>query len=510
MSPILEMRGITKTFPGVKALDNVNLAVQPGEIHAICGENGAGKSTLMKVLSGVYPHGSYTGDIVYQGKPVQFRDIRESEHLGIIIIHQELALVPLLSIAENIFLGNETSRFGVIDWDRAFARTRELLAIVGLDENPETLITNLGVGKQQLVEIAKALSKEVKLLILDEPTSSLNESDSQKLLNLLLGFKARGISSILISHKLNEISTVADQITIIRDGSSVETLDCHKDSINEDRIIKGMVGRDMEHRYPPRVPKIGGPLFEVRNWTAHHNVHADRAVVKNVNLRVNRGEIVGVAGLMGSGRTELAMSVFGRSYGQNISGEVLIDGKLVDVSTITRAIDSGIAYVTEDRKQLGLVLDENITKNTTLANLPGVSSAMVIDSDREYTVATDYRSKLNIRSYGVEQQTVNLSGGNQQKVVLSKWLFTKPEVLILDEPTRGIDVGAKYEIYAIINALADEGKGVLMISSEMPELLGMCDRIYVMNEGRFVGEFTGAEASQEKIMRAIMRSKDLH
>ncbi len=269
MSPILEMRGITKTFPGVKALDNVNLAVQPGEIHAICGENGAGKSTLMKVLSGVYPHGSYTGDIVYQGQPVQFRDIRESEHLGIIIIHQELALVPLLSIAENIFLGNETSRFGVIDWDRAFARTRELLAIVGLDENPETLITNLGVGKQQLVEIAKALSKEVKLLILDEPTSSLNESDSQKLLNLLLGFKARGISSILISHKLNEISTVADQITIIRDGSSVETLDCHKDSINEDRIIKGMVGRDMEHRYPPRTPKIGGPLFEVRNWTAH-------------------------------------------------------------------------------------------------------------------------------------------------------------------------------------------------------------------------------------------------
>ena len=503
MSPILEMRG-------VKALDNVNLAVQPGEIHAICGENGAGKSTLMKVLSGVYPHGSYTGDIVYQGKPVQFRDIRESEHLGIIIIHQELALVPLLSIAENIFLGNETSRFGVIDWARAFARTRELLAIVGLDENPETLITNLGVGKQQLVEIAKALSKEVKLLILDEPTSSLNESDSLKLLNLLLGFKARGISSILISHKLNEISTVADQITIIRDGSSVETLDCHKDSINEDRIIKGMVGRDMEHRYPPRTPKVGAPLFEVRNWTAHHNVHADRAVVKNVSLRVNRGEIVGVAGLMGSGLTELAMSCFGRAYGQNISCEVLIDGKPADVSTISRAIDSGIAYVTEDRKQLGLVLDENITKNTTLANLPGVSSAMVIDSDREFTVATDYRSKLNIRSYGVEQQTVNLSGGNQQKVVLSKWLFTKPEVLILDEPTRGIDVGAKYEIYAIINALADEGKGVLMISSEMPELLGMCDRIYVMNEGRFVGEFTGAEASQEKIMRAIMRSKDLH
>ncbi len=510
VNAILEMRGITKTFPGVKALDNVNLMVQPGEIHAICGENGAGKSTLMKVLSGVYPHGSYSGDIVFEGKPVQFRDIRESEHLGIIIIHQELALVPLLSIAENIFLGNETARFGVIDWDRAFARTRELLATVGLNENPETLITNLGVGKQQLVEIAKALSKEVKLLILDEPTASLNENDSEKLLNLLLGLKARGISSILISHKLNEISKVADQITIIRDGTSVETLDCHKDSINEDRIIKGMVGRDMEHRYPPRTPKIGGPLFDVKNWTAYHAVHADRAVVKNVSLSVRRGEIVGVAGLMGAGRTELAMSIFGRSYGQNISGEVLIEGKTVGVSTVDRAITSGIAYVTEDRKQLGLVLEENITKNTTLANLPGVSSVLVIDEDREYVVASDYRKKLNIRSFGVTQQAVNLSGGNQQKVVLSKWLFTRPEVLILDEPTRGIDVGAKYEIYTIINSLADEGKGVLMISSEMSELLGMCDRIYVMNEGRFVGEFTGAEASQEKIMRAIMRSKDLH
>jgi putative multiple sugar transport system ATP-binding protein len=510
MSPILEMRGITKTFPGVKALDNVSLAVQPAQIHAICGENGAGKSTLMKVLSGVYPHGSYTGDILYQGKPVQFRDIAESEHVGIIIIHQELALVPLLSIAENIFLGNETSRFGIIDWDRAFARTRELLATVGLAENPETLITTLGVGKQQLVEIAKALSKEVKLLILDEPTASLNETDSEKLLNLLLGFKAKGISSILISHKLNEISKIADQITIIRDGASVETLDCRQDAINEDRIIRGMVGRDMAHRFPPRTPKIGEPLLEIRNWTAHHQVHADRAVVKNVSLRLSRGEIVGIAGLMGSGRTELAMSVFGRSYGQNISGEVLLDGKVADVSTIGRAIASGIAYVTEDRKQLGLVLDENITKNTTLANLPGVSSAMVIDGDREYAVATEYRSKLNIRSFGVEQQAVNLSGGNQQKVVLSKWLFTRPEVLILDEPTRGIDVGAKYEIYAIINALAEEGKGVLLISSEMPELLGMCDRIYVMNEGRFVGEFTAAEASQESIMRAIMRSKELH
>ena len=368
MDPILEMRGISKTFPGVKALDNVNLAVQPGEIHALVGENGAGKSTLMKVLSGVYPHGSYEGEILFQGRPGQFRDIAESEKLGIIIIHQELALVPLLSIAENIFLGNETARYGIINWDLAFAQTRKLLALVGLDENPETLITNLGVGKQQLVEIAKALSKEVKLLILDEPTASLNEKDSDALLGLLLQFKSRGISSILISHKLNEISKVADQITILRDGSTVETLDCHTNSVNEDRIIQGMVGRDMTHRYPPRIPKIGEPLLEVRNWTAHHHIHADRAVVKNVNLHLSRGEIVGVAGLMGAGRTELAMSVFGRSYGQGITGEVLLDGKVVDVSTIDRAIAAGIAYVTEDRKQLGLVLDENITKNMTLAN----------------------------------------------------------------------------------------------------------------------------------------------
>ena len=510
MSAILEMRGITKTFPGVKALDNVNLKVQPAEIHALVGENGAGKSTLMKVLSGVYPHGSYDGEIHYEGQVSRFRDISESEHVGIIIIHQELALVPLLSIAENIFLGNEPARFGVIDWDLAFARTRQLLETVGLNENPETLITNLGVGKQQLVEIAKALSKKVKLLILDEPTASLNEKDSDALLQLLLGFKRQGISSILISHKLNEISKVADQITILRDGTTVETLDCHSGDVNEDRIIKGMVGRDMAHRFPPREPKIGETLLEVTGWNAHHHIHADRLVCRNINLKVRKGEIVGVAGLMGAGRTELAMSIFGRSYGQGISGTVALNGKPVDVSTINKAIDAGIAYVTEDRKQLGLVLEENITKNTTLANLKGVSSAAVIDEDKEYGIASDYRTKMRIRSFGVAQQTVNLSGGNQQKVVLSKWLFTGPQVLILDEPTRGIDVGAKYEIYAIINELAEQGKGVLMISSEMPELLGMCDRIYVMNEGRFVGEFNRADASQENIMRAIMRSKELH
>ncbi|NHT76321.1 multiple monosaccharide ABC transporter ATP-binding protein [Ferranicluibacter rubi] len=507
---ILEMRGITKTFPGVKALDNVNLKVREGEIHALVGENGAGKSTLMKVLSGVYPAGSYDGDIVYDGSVRQFKDISDSEHLGIIIIHQELALVPLLSIGENIFLGNEVATKGVIDWKETFARTRELLAKVGLKESPATLITDIGVGKQQLVEIAKALSKKVRLLILDEPTASLNETDSAALLHLLMEFRKQGMTSIIISHKLNEIKTVADKITILRDGGTVETLDCHNEDIGEDRIIKGMVGRDMDDRYPPREPKIGNTLLEVKNWNVYHQHHRDRQFLHDVNFTVRAGEVVGIAGLMGAGRTETAMSIFGRSWGHKITGDVLMHGKPVDVSTIQKAIEAGLAYVTEDRKHLGLVLNNNIMHNTTLANLPAVANGGVIDGHREREVATDYRKRLRIRSHSIYQETVNLSGGNQQKVVLSKWLFTNPEILILDEPTRGIDVGAKYEIYSIINQLAAEGKGILMISSEMPELLGTCDRIYVMNEGRIVAELPKGEASQESIMRAIMRSGEKH
>ncbi|MES2102790.1 MAG: multiple monosaccharide ABC transporter ATP-binding protein [Pseudomonadota bacterium] len=508
MNTILEMRGIKKTFPGVKALDNVNLHVRSGEIHAIVGENGAGKSTLMKVLSGVYPHGSYSGDIYYHGKQRQFKDISDSEEIGIIIIHQELALVPLLSIAENLFLGNEQAKNGIIDWALAYTKTRELLKKVGLNESPNTLVNSLGVGKQQLIEIAKALSKEVKLLILDEPTASLNESDSDALLELLLELKQQGISSILISHKLNEISKVADSITVLRDGTSVDSFDCRQEQISEDRIIRHMVGREMADRYPRRTPNIGDTIFEVRDWRVHHPEQADRQVIKGVNFNVKKGEIVGIAGLMGSGRTELAMSIFGRSYGRNISGKVYKNGQLIDVSSVQRAIQHGIAYATEDRKGLGLILEDDIKRNVSLANLAGVSSKLVIDEGREYTVAADYRSKLKIRSSNVFQKVLNLSGGNQQKVVLSKWLFSNPDILILDEPSRGIDVGAKYEIYSIISQLADEGKGIVMISSEMPELLGMCDRIYVMNEGSFVAEFPIAEASQEKIMRAIVKNGD--
>jgi putative multiple sugar transport system ATP-binding protein len=515
MAAILEMQGITKEFPGVRALDNVNLVVRTGEIHAVVGENGAGKSTLMKVLGGVYPHDSYTGEIRFEGRARRFRDVADSEKLGISIIHQELALVPQLSIAENIFLGNEPvgrgafgGRLGscVIDFAAAYKKTQALLKKVGLAEAPNTLVGDLGVGKQQLVEIAKALAKEVRLLILDEPTASLNESDSDALLELLLDLKAHGISCILISHKLNEIAKVADSITILRDGVTVETLDCRAGVVSEDHIIRSMVGRPMADRYPRRTPQLGDKVFEVKDWRVFHPLHADRPVIKGIDFNIRRGEVVGIAGLMGAGRTELAMSLFGRSYGRRISGQVFRDGKQIDVSTIEKAVAHGIAYVTEDRKGAGLVLIDEVGKNITLANLPGVAARGVVDRGREFVIATDFRRKLSIRCANVFQEVINLSGGNQQKVVLSKWLFANPQILMLDEPTRGIDVGAKFEIYSIIARLAEEGRCVILISSEMPELLGMCDRIYVMCEGAFVAEFPVAEASQEKIMRAIVKA----
>ncbi|MDF2234803.1 sugar ABC transporter ATP-binding protein [Albimonas sp. CAU 1670] len=505
MAAILEMRGITKAFPGVKALDDVTLSVEAGEIHALVGENGAGKSTLMKVLSGVYPHGSYEGDIVFDGEVKRFQAIPDSEREGIVIIHQELALVPLLSVAENIFLGNERARRGVIDWGETNARAAELLARVGLKEHPGTRVDDLGLGKQQLVEIAKALSKNVRLLILDEPTSSLNEQDSDKLLDLLVEFRRQGVTSILISHKLNEISRVADTITVLRDGAAVARLDC-RNGISEDDIIRDMVGRSLEDRYPPREPKIGEVAMEVRGWTVRHPQHPERKVVDRVDFHVRRGEVLGIAGLMGAGRTELAMSLFGRSYGQDISGEVFIDGRPADLSTVGRAIKAGLAYATEDRKGYGLVLDDSIRRNVPLARLEAIADGWVVDREKEAALAERYRGRLNIKSSSIEQECVNLSGGNQQKVVLSKWLHADPEILILDEPTRGIDVGAKFEIYCVIRDLAAAGKAIIVISSELPELLGVTDRLHVMNEGRFVAEMPTAEASQERIMSAIIKS----
>ncbi|MGQ7846220.1 multiple monosaccharide ABC transporter ATP-binding protein [Granulosicoccus sp. 3-233] len=508
MQTILEMRNITKTFPGVKALDNVNLKVSAGEIHALVGENGAGKSTLMKVLSGVHADGSYEGEILFDGQKTAFAGIGDSEALGIIIIHQELALVPLLSIAENLFLGNERAHRGMVNWPETFRQTEALLAKVGLQEPPAALVDTLGVGKQQLVEIAKALSKDVRLLILDEPTAALSESDSQVLLDLLLELKAQGVTSIIISHKLNEVRRVADTITIIRDGATVSTLDARQQEVSEERIVRDMVGRDLSQRYPARQRKAGDMLLEVSHWNVWHPEHKSRQVIHDVSFHVRAGEVVGIAGLMGAGRTELAMSLFGHSYGQNISGSVRLRGEPLDTSTVSAAIRGGLAYVTEDRKELGLILDESIHRNITLANLRDVSSSGVINQAEEARVAEGYRAAMNIRTPSVAQRVVNLSGGNQQKVVLSKWLFTSPEVLILDEPTRGIDVGAKFEIYSIINELSAQGKGVIMISSEMPELLGMSDRIHVMNEGGFVGELSADEASQERIMSLIVSDRE--
>jgi len=503
---ILEMQNITKLFPGVKALDNVNLKVNRGEIHALCGENGAGKSTLMNVLSGVYPFGSYSGNIIFNDKECRFKKIKDSEEEGIVIIHQELALVPYLSIAENMFLGNERAKGSLIDWNETYMKAKQYLTKVGLKDDPNTLIKDIGVGKQQLVEIAKALAKNVKLLILDEPTAALNEEDSDNLLNLMLDLKKDGITSILITHKLNEVEKVSDQITVIRDGSTIETLTKGVHEMTEDRIIKGMVGRDLTNRYPKREPKIGEVAFEVKDWNVFHPVNEGQKVVKDANFKVRKGEIVGFSGLMGAGRTELAMSIFGRSYGKHITGTIIKDGKEIVLKNVKQAIDNGIAYVTEDRKQAGLNLIDSIKRNITIANLEKISKYGINDENKEIQVAEEYRKKLNIKSPSILQKTVNLSGGNQQKVVLSKWIFTEPDVLILDEPTRGIDVGAKYEIYTIINKLADEGKVVIVISSELPEILGICDRVYVMNEGKIVGELDRKDASQESIMKCIMKN----
>ncbi|PYF99320.1 monosaccharide ABC transporter ATP-binding protein, CUT2 family [Georgenia satyanarayanai] len=506
---ILQMKDITKTFPGVKALENVNLTVRRGEVHAICGENGAGKSTLMNILSGVYPHGSYDGEIVFDGQVCDFRSIRDSESRGIVIIHQELALSPYLSVAENIFLGNEQAKGGVIDWNATNAEAAKLIARVGLRADPDDKIIDLGVGRQQLVEIAKALSKRVKLLILDEPTAALNEEDSEHLLDLMRHLRDQGISMIIISHKLNEIAAIADSTTILRDGRTITTMDMHGPSpATEGEIIRHMVGRDLEDRYPEHVSTPGEEVLRVENWTVHHPNDTHRKVVDGANLAIRRGEIVGLAGLMGAGRTELGMSVFGHSYGTHISGTLYKDGKEITAHSVGQAIAHGLAYATEDRKSLGLNLIQDIKTNVTSAGLGKLAKGGVVDRHGEANVAESYRKDMRIKTPSVEAIVGQLSGGNQQKVVLSKWIYTDPDVLILDEPTRGIDVGAKFEIYQIINALADAGKGVLVISSELPELLGICDRIYAMSAGRITGELPRGEANQESLMHYMTMDKE--
>ena len=506
---ILEMRHIVKTFPGVRALDDVDFTVARGEIHAICGENGAGKSTLMKVLSGVHPHGTYEGEIVFDGRECAFSDIKSSEAAGIAIIHQELALSPYLSIAENIFLGNERSRWGVIDGHRTNARAQEIMAEVGLDEKPSTRIQDIGVGKQQLVEIAKALVKNARLLILDEPTAALNDDDSAHLLDLMRRLRSQGITCIMISHKLNEIRAVADSTTIIRDGKTITTLDMHRrGGVEESEIIRHMVGRPLDNRYPEHEPTIGGGAPRIEDWTVLHPVDPGRKVVDGANIALRHGEIVGLAGLMGAGRTELAMSLFGRAYGRDISGRVFKDGREIEIGSVASAIRHGLAYVSEDRKRYGLNLIESIRRNMSSAAPWRFSSRGVLDLHEERRAVAELSAQMNVRAPTIESPVGGLSGGNQQKVVLGKWVATEPDVLILDEPTRGIDVGAKYEIYTIINRLADAGKAVLVISSELPELLGICDRIYTLSAGRITADIDRQDADQEILMRHMTQVKE--
>ena len=503
---VLEMRHITKVFPGVVALDDVNLQVRNAEIHAICGENGAGKSTLMKVLSGVHPHGSYSGEIEFEGSAVRFSNIRDSERAGIVIIHQELALIPQLSIAENMFMGNEVKKCGVIDWNATRRIAQKYMAEVGLDENPDTLIKDIGVGKQQLVEIAKALAKDVKLLILDEPTSALNEEESAHLLDLMRKQRDRGVAMIMISHKLDEVAAVADAITVIRDGKTVGWMDSEDGAIDQDEIIRLMVGRSLDNRYPERDPHPGEVKFEIKDWWVRHPINPDRFVCKGASLEVRAGEVVGIAGLMGAGRTELARSVFGHSYGIHDSGEAFIDGRRIKADTVPEAIESGIAYLSEDRKMLGLNLLELIHESVVSAKPSKIKRRGALDIELGKRYAEEYRQGLRIKAPSVMTGVGTLSGGNQQKVVLAKWMFTDPEVLILDEPTRGIDVGAKYEIYTFIAALAAEGKAVVVISSELPELLGITDRIYTIFEGEVTGCVPTAQADQESLMRLMTSS----
>jgi putative multiple sugar transport system ATP-binding protein len=499
-APILEMKNITKEFPGVKALNNVSFRVAQGDIHCLVGENGAGKSTLMKVLSGVYPHGDYTGEIYFNGELQKYHGIADSEKAGIAIIYQELALFPELTVYENIYMGHEIKKGMTIDWNETIRQADIMLKKVGLEVNPEAKVRELGVGKQQLIEIAKALSKNVKLLILDEPTAALNETDSDNLLNILRGLQTQGVTCVLISHKLREVISIADKVTVLRDGQTITTLDAHQGQVLENVLIKSMVGREIENIYPKRAHKVGNEVvLEISDWNAFSPA-LGRKILKNVNLNLKKGEIVGLSGLMGSGRTELALSIFGNPDGFKLQGELKMHGKKKHFADPQQAIEAGVAYVTEDRKGDGLILIQDVKQNITLANLKEIADSGVINQNEEIVVATKTKEDLNIKTPSIEQKVSNLSGGNQQKVSLGKWLFVKPQVMLLDEPTRGIDVGAKYEIYTIMNRLVEQGMSILMISSELPEILGMSDRVYVMSAGKVKGELPIEEATQEKIM----------
>jgi len=501
---ILEIQSLTKEFPGVRALDNVNLKVKKGEIHSLCGENGAGKSTLMSVISGVYPKGSYAGKVFFKGAETHYHNVKDSEKEGLAIIHQELALSPYLSIYENIFLGHMKTKLGIIPWDYYIRESKKYLDQVGLKENPTTVVSKMGVGKQQLVEIARALSKKVELLILDEPTSSLNDDESEKLLELILELKNQGITSIMISHKLNEVLKIADTVTILRDGKTISTYDVKKDKLTEEMMIRDMVGRDLTARFPERKSIPGDVVMEVKNWSVYHPDYHTIKVVDNCSFNLRRGEILAFCGPMGAGRTELMMSIYGHSYGSKSEGELYVMGKKITVESAKAALDAGIGYVSEDRKSLGLILIQDVKSNISISSLNKLSKFGVVSSEDEILEAEKYKTELKIKTPTINQLTRNLSGGNQQKVVLSRCLLANPDIFIVDEPTRGIDVGAKTEIYTILNDLVAQGKSVIMVTSELPEAIGMADRIYVMNEGHIKGMLMREEATQEKIMQIAL------
>ena len=494
---ILEMKGITKEFPGVRALDDVTFQVKRGEIHALVGENGAGKSTLMKVLSGIYQFGTYSGDIMFNGEVQKFSTIKDSEHKGIAIIYQELALVKQMTIAENIFLGSEITNRGLLNESETFTKTQEVLKEVHLDLSPTTKVINLGVGKQQLVEIAKAISKNADLLILDEPSAALTETETDNLLDILRELKSKGVTCIYISHKLGEVFSIADSVTVLRDGRTITTKKVSE--INEEELISYMVGRELTQLFPRKPHTAGETVMSVRNWTVHNPELPDKVMIDNVSFDLKKGEILGIAGLMGAGRTELVMSMFG-AYGVGISGELMINGEKQNIKSPEEAINAGIAYISEDRKRYGLVLRQDIRFNTALASFKRFTKKKLLNDNEIIKQTERYVNELRIKTPSVEQLTKNLSGGNQQKVVLAKWLVTNPRVMIMDEPTRGIDVGAKDEIYNIMNELIEQGVCIIMISSELPEILGMSDRILVMHEGRLTGELEWQGATQEKVM----------
>lgn len=497
---ILEMDNIEKEFPGVKAIDGVTFQVKRGEIHCLVGENGAGKSTLMKVLSGVYPHGTYSGKIILNGTEQKYKGIADSEKAGIAIIYQELALIPELTIYENIYFGHEIKKGGLIDWNETIVQATEMLKKVHVNANPDTKIKELGVGVQQLVEIAKAISKDVKLLILDEPTAALSETDCENLFEILRELKKQGVTCIMITHRLKEVVEIADTITVLRDGKTITSMDATEHKVEESEIIKHMVGREIGNIYPKREKKkIGDVCFELKNWSAYDPTKG-KDILHNINLKVRKGEIVGIAGLMGAGRTEMALSIFGNTKNYHLKGDLLVNGVKKHIHSAGKAIDEGIAYVTEDRKGNGLILIQDIRSNMTLANLKALSKFSVINQNEEVNIANKYFKEVKMKASSIEQVVGTLSGGNQQKVSLAKWLFAAPDILILDEPTRGIDVGAKFEIYTLMNELVSQGMSIIMISSELLEVIGMSDRIYVVSDGRVTGELNGSEATEEKIM----------